>query len=846
MRKDKCAKVTGGGKNLLLAAIAALGLSPWLAFSEPMTTSGACFLDTGWKFARFESEDVEPQNIAQDGFDISGWRSVRLPHDWGVEAPFRMDVDGSRGRLGFYGVGWYKTSFEVSETERLGRVFLDFDGAMSCATVYVNGRKLAFRPFGFISFRVDATKALTDGPTQTLAVRLDNRRESCRWYHGGGLYRRVRLVTTPEFHIAENSLCITTDVRDGAADVFAEIRTEGKDISGGEALARVRRAGEKDVLAECVGVKPEKKTDRFEFRLSLANPALWSPESPNLYEIEVLLSRDGETDVVRQVFGVRKVEFIPEKGMFLNGRHVKMRGVCQHSDTGALGVAAYRRAFERQLEILKEMGCNAIRTSHNPPSPDFLDLCDRMGFFVLDEAFDMWAMFKGGKDVYSRWFPDWWSRDLADMVRRDRNHPCVVMWSIGNEVMEQNCPEEALRLGAAMTALVHLEDPTRPVTMGNQKTYAMTNGLARAVDVYGCNYQPDRYGDFYAWNPNLGMVATETESMVSSRDSYFFPDDVDYGQIVRPQWKGMYDFQVSSYDLFPMREINYPPEVEFAAQRAFPQCYGNFVWTGFDYLGESYPYDRTNVVQHFRYSSPEKAASCKLFMESNVRGEPPGRSSYYGIIDLCGFPKDRYYAYQAEWRPDLPMAHLLPHWTWPGREGLITPVHAYTSGDEAELFLNGRSLGRRRKGDAFRLMWNDVRYEPGELRLVAWRDGKKWAETVRRTAGAPARLVASADRIRLTSLQDLSYVRIELQDTAGTVVPESDIELSFAVEGAVELAGVCNGDATDLTGLQTPRQKTFHGLCQAVVRAAEGRIGPGRLIVSGGGMDVKEDFVVEQ
>ena len=828
-------------KGMVFFAVSLLAASCAVAAER---REGSRFLDTGWRFMRYADVNAEPKDVASDGFDTSGWRRVRLPHDWGVENPFRMDVAGKRGRLDFFGIGWYKVDFRLDESERKGRVFLDFDGAMSCATVYVNGRKLAFRPLGFISFRVDATEALVQGEKQTLAVRLDNRMESSRWYHGGGLYRRVRLSCAPEFHVAENGIRIETAVSNAVATVLAEVRVAGDDLSGGTAHARIRKDGDASVIAESDGVRAEGKIDRFEFRMELPSPGLWSPETPNLYELEVVLSRGGKTDVVKETFGVRTVQFIPDRGMFLNGRHVKMRGVCQHSDTGALGTAAYRRAFERQLEILKDMGCNAIRTSHNPPSSDFLDLCDRMGFFVMDEAFDMWERFKGGKDAYSRWFPDWWARDLTDFVRRDRNHPSVVMWSIGNEVFEQRHPAEALRLGRAMTELVHMEDPSRPVTMGNQRPETLTNGVAAAVDVFGCNYQPERYGDFYRIHPGMGMVATETESMVSTRDAYFFPEDVDFGKIVRPQWKGMYDFQISSYDIFPMRKLNYPPEVEFAAQKEFPQCYGSFTWSGFDYLGESYPYDTAKEIARFRYTSPAMKAACEAFMASNPQHEPPARSSYYGIIDLCGFPKDRFYCYRAEWRPDVPTAHLLPHWTWPGREGKITPVHAYTSGDEAELFLNGRSLGRRRKGEAFRLMWNDVLYEPGTLRLVAYKNGKRWAEAERRTATAVVRLDVACDHAELSSLQDLSYVTIALVDSTGTVVPESDMELSVAASGAVEVIGVCNGDPTDLSGLQSPRLKTFHGLCQVVVRAREGATGTGTLSVTGGDLEPQVCFKV--
>ena len=785
--------------NVAVAAASALmGLTAGAGLHRTSET----YLDSGWSFSR----EGKP------------FRTVRLPHDWGAEHPFTNNVSGMQGKLLFYGKAVYRTTFGIPDEWKGEACYLDFDGAMSCARVYVNGREVGFEPSGFFPFRADATEAVNPKlAEQQLEVRLDNRWASGRWYHGGGLNRRVKLGFAPKgLRVAENGTAITTETKAGVAKVKIVARVEGDgETNEAKTRARIFRKGSPVVVAEADGVRPARHYKNFAFELTVKEPALWSPETPELYESEVSVTWRGKTDVYRDVFGIRTVEFRPKEGMFVNGKYVKMRGVCQHSDAGALGTAAHPQAFARQLGILKSFGANAIRTTHNPPSAEMLELCDELGLFVVDEAFDMWMRFKGGKDAYSKWFPDWWSRDLAAMIRRDRNHPSVVMWSIGNEVGEQWAPEEGVPIGKALTALVHLEDPSRPSTYGCDFSGCFTNGMASVVDVYGCNYRVFEYDRYYAANPNLGMWGSETESMISTRGEYFFPEGDDFDQVKCPNRVGYVNNQVSSYDRYPLRPTNYPPEVEFAAQKKYPQCFGAFVWTGFDYLGEPSPWEKT------------------------------ARSSYYGIVDLCGFPKDRYYCYQAEWRPDLPMVHVLPHWNWPDRVGKVTPVHVYTSGDSAEIFLNGRSLGLKRKADAWRLMWNDVRYEPGELKAVAYRDGKVWAETTMRTAGAAAKLRLTADKTSLGTLQDLSYVKVELLDANGTLVPTADVDLEFAATGAIETIGFCNGDPTDMAGLQNPRQRTFHGLCQAVVRVKEGATGKGELTVKGAGLSAKIEIDVK-
>lgn len=807
-----------------LVAAAALFAGAAVESAAPRTTGE--WLDTGWAFARFHATP-EPKGAEAADFDASAWQRVRLPHDWGVAFPFSAKISGVLGRLPYFGTGWYKRDFTVTEAQRRGKVYLDFGGAMSLTTVYVNGRKVGERPFGFISFRVDATDALVPGARQHLAVRLENRQGSGRWYHGGGLYRRVRLTFAPKVHVDTWGVTVRSAVRGKDAEVTADVKVAG----GAGTVACTVFDGARPVatLADGRGV--------------IRDVHLWDVDDPHLYVLEVrVTSADGEVDVYRQPFGVRTVAFRPKEGLFLNGRYLKLRGVCQHSDTGALGTAAYARAFERQLELLKEMGANAVRTSHNPPSVEMLDACDRLGLLVLDEAFDMWTIRKGGPNSYARYFNDWWKMDLTDFIRRDRNHPSVVMWSIGNEVGEQWKPEIGLPIASNLVATCHAEDPTRPVTIGCDARATWTNGYVQVVDVFGVNYKADHYGDFYRLFPGKGLVGTETESLLSTRDAYYFPEDDDWGSLERPNYRGMYDFQVSSYEKYTIRPSNTAPEIEFKAQRQFPQCYGCFVWTGFDYLGEPSPYERAQP--YHRASSPEKRAEMDAFRAQYGTNACPSRSSYYGIFDLCGFPKDRYWSYRAEWRPDVPTAHILPHWTWPGREGRLTPVHVYANGDEATLYVNGKPQGRRVKDEALRFMWNNVRYEPGEVKVVVKKGGKVWATAVRRTAGPAVRLEATADRTTLRGLQDLAYVALALRDARGTVVPEADVELAFEAGGAVELIGVCNGDPTDWTGFQAGRQKTFHGLCQAVLRVREGRRGAGWLTARGGGLDARLSFEV--
>ncbi|HKL23100.1 MAG TPA: glycoside hydrolase family 2 TIM barrel-domain containing protein, partial [Tichowtungia sp.] len=516
---------------------------------------------------------------------------------------------------------------------------------------------------------------------------------------GGGIYRNVRLVKTSPVHVAHRGVYITTpQVSDKKATVAVKAKLAGADAATG-VFHEILETGDKG-----------RGTDA---QITVSSPRRWEPENPNLYTLKTTVKQNGKTvDTVETSFGIRTIEYDAKRGFLLNGERVEMKGVCQHHDLGPLGAAINTRALERQIEILQEMGCNAIRTAHNPPAPELLDLCDRMGVLVQVEAFDCWETGKTEND-YNRFFEEWHEKDLRALIQRDRNHPCVIMWSIGNEVREQRKPQGPA-LAKHLADICRDEDPTRPVTAGCNSTDAGFNGFEQAVDVFGYNYKAKNEGEVYRRfmkeHPDIPLYGSETASCVSSRGEYFFPVSDDKS-------KGCGGaFHVSSYDLYAPRWA-YKPDIEFEALDRLPSLFGEFVWTGFDYIGEPTPYnkDKTNLLN---FNDPEQRKKVEEEL-AKLDGMNPARSSYFGIIDLCGFPKDRFYIYQARWRPELPMVHILPHWNWPERIGQVTPVHVYTSGDEAELFLNGKSLGRKKKGQyEYRLRWDDVVYQPGELKVV--------------------------------------------------------------------------------------------------------------------------------
>lgn len=761
---------------------------------------------------------IEPQSRAAGkgpqaaDFDDSEWRELSLPHDWGIEGPFRMELDGSTGKLPWVGVGWYRKTFAVPEGEK--RWFLDIDGAMSDATVYLDGEQVGRWPYGYSSFRVDLGDGLKPGAEHVVAIRLDNKDQSSRWYPGAGLYRDVWLVGKPVVQrILHNGVFVTTPrISDDKAEVKVAV-----ELSDGDCPAGYRVEVELlDAAGAVVASGGMGKT------LSISRPRRWSLDDPYRYTARVSFRHGDEIlETVEEAFGIRSIEFDAERGFLLNGERVEVKGVCMHHDLGPLGAAFHIEAAERQVRILREMGCNAIRTSHNPPAPGLVELCDRMGMLLQIEAFDTWDRAKRGND-YARFFPAWHERDLRLMVRNFRNHPSVVMWSIGNEIPGgyQTSPD-GWRKADALRAIVKSEDATRPVTMGNNARGAGDH-LWKGIDLLGFNYKPDLYQKFQDKGTGVPVYGSETASCISSRGEYFFPVSWDKS-------KGQADFQMSSYDTSapPWAQR---PDIEFTAQDATqPWNFGEFVWTGFDYLGEPTPYnnDMTNLLN---IQDPAERARLKQQLDELGKITPPSRSSYFGIVDLCGFPKDRFFLYQARWRPELPMAHILPHWNWPERVGEVTPVHVYTSGDEAELFLNGVSLGRKTRGpEDHRLVWDEVKYEPGELRVVSYKNGERWAEADRSTTGGAAKLAVEVDAIG-----EMSFVEITVVDSEGREVPRSCPELVFEAEGS-EILAAGNGDATShVTMWRAEKMPAYNGKCLVIVR------GSGRLVIRGEGLPVEQ------
>jgi len=761
-------------------------------------------LDTDWKFSR-----TDEKQAALTGFDDKSWQTVTVPHDWAISGPFDIHNDaqtvmviedgerkpalrtGRSGSLPWMGIGWYRKKIAIPANAKGSRCFIEFDGAMSHAVVYLNGERVGTWPYGYSSFSFELTDKIKYGADNLLAVRLENPEESSRWYPGAGLYRNVRLVYTNNIHIDHWGTYITTpSVSNQQADVNIKTTVLNQlDKNQTVQLTTSIFAPSGKKITETVKSLPvESKTD-FEQRVTINNPQLWNTESPNLYKAVSQVMINGQVvDTYETAFGIRSIVFDNNRGFILNGKQTKIKGVCNHQDIGPLGSAVNYRALERQLELLKQMGCNAIRTSHNPPDPQLLDLCDQMGFLVMDEAFDEWKIQKV-KNGYHLLFDDWAEKDLRAMIKRDRNHPSVILWSVGNEVPEQKS-ETGAQTAKFLVDIAHNEDPTRLTTSAfNSIANAVKNGLAAAVDVVGFNYWPANFAKIHAEHPEWKLLGSETESTVSSRGEYMFP----------VQERKSYKYankQVSSYDLDAPSWGN-APDVEFATQDAEPYVAGQFVWTGFDYLGEPTPYNN----------------------------DYPSHSSYFGILDLAGIPKNRYYLYQSTWT-DKKVLHLLPHWTWPGREGQVTPVHCYTSYNAAELFINSKSQGIRKKDPAkkygsYRLTWDSVRYEPGELKVVALDDkNKPLATEIVKTADKPYRLKLSADRnVIEASGNDLTYITVSAVDKDGNVCPTAGNDIRFKIEGAGTIRGICNGDATNIQALTGSEMKLFNGYCVLVVQS---------------------------
>lgn len=775
----------------------------------------------------------------QVSFNDSDWRKLNLPHDWGIEGPFKQEYPGETGKLEWWGVGWYRKHFLIPTAQSGDRVWLEVDGAMAYAAVWLNGHFVGGWPYGYASWSLDLTPFIRRDGDNVLAIRLDNPQNSSRWYPGGGIYRNVWLVKTAPIHVAHWGTFLTTpEVSDSTATVNLQVNVENSSANAARpeistelflAGPLARPVGKPVALLAPVSLDvPSGARATASLSGKIEKPKRWTLQKPSRYVAVTTIRLDGKVaDVYQTPFGVRTIRFTADNGFLLNDVRVPLNGVCDHHDLGALGSALNTRALERQIELLKEMGCNAIRTSHNPPAPELLELCDRLGLVVMDEAFDCWVRGKKRND-YHLLFPDWHEKDLRAMVRRDRNHPCVVLWSIGNEVAEQGSTA-GHEVAGELAAIVHSEDRTRPVTAGCNDARAGFNGFQKQVDVFGYNYKPTEYGKVREANPTLPLFGSETASCVSSRGEYFFPVSNDKGQ-------GKADFQMSSYDLYAPPWAT-PPDTEFRGQDEFPFVAGEFVWTGFDYLGEPTPYngDTSNLLN---FTDPAEKARLQKQLEELGKIRVPSRSSYFGIIDLAGFKKDRFYIYQARWRPDVKMAHILPHWNWPERVGQVTPVHVYTSGDEAELFLNGKSLGRKTRGAReYRLRWDDVVYQPGELKVIAYKNHHRWAEDMVKTTGPASQLMLKTDRASLAADgKDLAFVTVTVADRDGLQVPRTKNHLSFEVTGPGEIIGLDNGDATSFEPFQGSEHNAFNGLCLVIVRST-GK--PGRILLKSGSVGLK-------
>ncbi|KAF4555658.1 Glycoside hydrolase family 2 C-terminal domain 5-containing protein 1 [Elsinoe fawcettii] len=796
-------------------------LKPWIL------PSGNDFIaDPAKRYVRPAGNPGGNLSYVQTSFDDSSWESVTLPHDWAIKGPFYkgdpVPVGGGMGRLPVQGVGWYRRRLTKTAADEGRSVYLDIDGAMSYSMVWLNGNLVGGWPYGYNSFRLDLTPYLKPGDDNQLAIRLDNPVDSARWYPGAGLYRSVWLTKVDPVHVGQWGTAITT------SDVSAESATVDLTLTI-ESTADIDRTVDAvteifvyDTQADQPGEKigefartsvnvPAGQKIATDSTVTVQNPLLWGPapvQTPNIHiAVTKLYSGDREIDSYSTRFGIRSLVFDPNNGLQVNGQRIQLHGVNEHHDLGAIGAAFNVRAAERKLEILRDMGVNGIRMAHNPPATELLELTDRMGFLVIDEIFDSWERNKTANDFYLI-FPDWHEQDLRAFIRRDRNHPSIVSWSYGNEVGEQYTAEAGAALSLSLKTILHSEDATRPASAS--MNYAMPNmSFPTVVDIINLNYQGSgirdtnpysnlqgiirtpQYPAFHAAFPSKLILSSESASTLSTRGTFIFPVTPAFSAPSNST-SGANDTAktVSAYDLYTAGFGSSPDKV-FSRQDANPFVAGEFVWTGFDYIGEPTPY----------YTA---------------------RSSYSGIVDLAGFPKDRFYLYQARWRPELRFAHVLPHWNWVGqREGQVTPVHVYSSADEAEVWVNGVSQGRKRRRDGeYRFRFDEVVFVPGKVEVKTWKGGEEWADTLVETTEEAAGLKVSVDREGIKGDGvDLGYVTVEVVDGQGRRVPDAGNEVAFEITGG-ELVATDNGDPADLRAFPEAKRNAYSGLALGIVRSS--------------------------
>ncbi len=821
MKKE--AKMTGLRERTNSALTLFVSLLLCLVFSVHAKTYEGMRMsfNDNWLFHKGDIESGESVQLNDEN-----WQKVTLPHDWAIEGPFNPKHNARNGGLPFHGKGWYRKHFDLPESAKDKTIYVRFDGAMYNAHVYVNGELLGNRPFGYIGFEYDISDYVKFGSdTNVIAVTMSPEDLSARWYPGAGIYRDTWLEVNHPVHLKTWSTFVSTPkVTDQSATISYSTTISNSAENNRFTLKASVLDSDGNLVAQTTSqsTKISKGTEKeIKLELEVSQPTRWDTENPYLYTVKSEVMVDGNVvDVKETPLGIRELEFTATDGFHLNGRRVQIQGVCLHHDNGPLGAIANRRAIQRKLEIMKSMGVNSVRTSHNPPSPLLVELADKMGILLQVESFDVWKIQKQSvHHAYNKYFDEWHETDLRDMIKQFRNNPSVIMWSIGNEIIEQR-EKDGYKLTRHLTKIAHDEDPTRLVAAGfNNHRGALKNGLAAEVDIVGLNYKPLQYEEIHKKYPNWRLLASETSSITSTRGKYHFPVE---------KYQTHDSRYVTSYDIIgPI--WSYPPDVEFEYLDKTPAVMGEYMWTGFDYLGEPTPYGGRDHSGDGYWNK-----------------DWPVRSSSFGAVDLVGLPKDRYFLYQSQWT-SKPMVHVLPHWNWQNHIGQTIPVYAYTNAEEVELFVNGKSMGKKVKGvdkaelivdfirwdesgqkgykSPYRLRW-DVKYQPGNIKVVAYTKGKVVAEKQIFTSGSPASVSLQADRSVLTADgQDLSYVTVSILDNEGHLVPTAENKVRFFVEGAGEIAAVGNGDSATLAPFKTDYRRAFSGKAMLIVKTKKGETG---------------------
>ncbi|MFK8287892.1 DUF4982 domain-containing protein [Capnocytophaga canimorsus] len=802
-------------KNIFLSTIL-VGMSS-LSMSIAQTSQT---LEKNWKFTREDNK-----NFSQISVNDKKWQNVVVPHDWAIYGPFDIENDvqrtaikqdgqvapiehsGRTGGLPFVGVGWYRTSFDVADFNADKKVFIKFDGAMSNAEVFVNGQKAGEWHHGYNTFFLDVTP-FVKAKNNSLAVRLENLTQQSRWYPGAGLYRNVHVITKNKTHIPIWGIQLTTlEIEKNFAKIQLKTEIESQNPSNIEVETEIFNPKGEKIVSDRKKFNEFIVNNKIQQDIYVKNPVLWDIQQPNLYKAVTKIYENGTLkDTETTTFGIRKIEIKPNDGLYLNGRKIKFQGVCMHHDLGAIGAAVNEAAIRRQIRIMQDMGVNAIRTAHNMPAPEYVRIADEMGMMLALESFDEWAIPKV-ENGYNRYFKDWAEKDLTNLVRHFRNNPSVVMWFIGNEVEEQSV-EEGAKVARWLQDIIHKHDGTRPVSNGmDRPDHVFKNNMAATMQVAGFNYRPFRYQEAYKLLPQQIILGSETASTISSRGIYKFP-------VERKSMPKYEDQQTSSYDVEHCGWSNLP-EDDWIQHEDLPYTIGEFIWTGFDYLGEPTPY----------------------------YVEWPAHSSYFGAVDLAGLPKDRFYLYRSHWNKEAETLHVLPHWNWEGREGQVTPIFVYTNYPSAEVFINGKSQGKRSKDlnipldgsytkeaqqsferqKRYRLMWLNTKYEAGEVKVIAYdKNGKAVAEKIVKTAGKPHSLRLTADRNVITANgKDLSFITIEAVDKDGNLCPNVNDLVTFKVSGAGTYRAAANGDATSTDQFHLPKMHLFNGKLVAIVQSSE-------------------------